>query len=335
MPRYIDGMVTNSNLAVSSTSDGTFNNLTAQTLSATSFSISSLSVGQNAVIGTTTFSVNMNLTYGAGAIASFNNPSTTVLNTGNIADLSAISIKGVSMIGNVLQTIGDISTLYISGGSSITNATVTGSQYALKVGSGNSFFGGNLTSTGTITCNSIVANTATFTGGLSFSTPISITDATNSTSSATGCLILSGGAGIAKDVNIAGSLTCASLSTGTLNLTNLTLASLTATSSLTAANVTISSGPLVLSCRSPITSGSPYTINFLGADSFIIIPINSAGPFSVTVPSGTNGQMLILLNIGVGTVSVSINIDSQASVIDMVTGAKMSMIWYGTWLSIV
>lgn len=334
MPRYQDGIVNNSNLVISATSDGNFNNVIAQSISTTNFGVSSLVINQGSVFGTNTYSTTINFTYGAGAIGSFNNPAVTILNTGAISDIAAVSVKGASFIGNILQTVGDTSSLYISGPTSISNSTISGNQYSLKVAAGNCFFGGNLTSSGTITCGSIVANSATFTGGLNFSTPIVVTDATESTNTGTGCLVLSGGAGIAKNLNVGGTITSAAISTNTLSLNTLSLSSLTVTGSFSTNGIGMTGGTLKFSCRPPITSGSPYVVNFAAADNYVIIPVNSASAFNITVPSGTNGQMLMILNLGAGILTVQITVDGVASSVQLVTGSKMTLVYYNTWLSI-
>lgn len=336
MPKYDDGLITNSGLTISALSAGVFSSLTSSgSFSASTITPSILNVNQQSTFGIQTFNSTVNTTYGSGALAAFGMPSITLTNGGALADLSLVSLKGGTISGNPSQTITDVSTLHIAAPTSISGATTTGSSWSLKVSSGNSCFGGNIIATGSITCSSVTASTGTFSGGLSFTAPVNITNTTQSTSTTTGSLTTTGGVGIAKDLFVGGNINCLSLSTGTLSLSTLALTTLSVSSTTTVSDLSMSGGLLRLSTRSAITSGSPYVINFSAAEKNVIIPVNSAGAFSMTVPSGLDGQLLIIMNIGAGTLNLTISADFQAGTFPVPSGGKLFFVWYSsTWISI-
>lgn len=118
-------------------------------------------------------------------------------------------------------------------------------------------------------------------------------------------------------------------------MSSLTLSTLTVTSNLNTSNVSMSSGLLKLSARGVITSGSPYVINFFGSDGYVILPVNSSSPFAMTVPSGSSGQLLIIINQGSGTLNLTINIDGVSGLVAVSSGSKLFLVWLSlTWLSI-
>ncbi len=156
-----------------------------------------------------------------------------------ITSLSATTLLGT--LGTAAQTsitsVGTLTGLTVSGATSITNTTesTTTSSGALIVSGGvgiakNLNVLGNIVATGTITGTLATAAQTSITSigtltGLTVSGATNITNTTESTTTSTGALIVSGGVGIAKRLNVLGntSLTGTLLTSGVSTLINTSL----------------------------------------------------------------------------------------------------------------
>ena len=256
--------------------------------------------------GTQTYSITMpNIPAGAGYSLNLSQNTVSILNTGNIPTIASAFVGISSVVGNGALTAGDICSLFIEGAPNVTNLANTG-IYSLKV-SGTALFtnnmqiGGNLALTGTLTSSNAISTSGVFTN----------TNTTESTNTTSGAAILSGGLAVQKNVNIGGSLSAAG-------------------------GITFSAGKMIYSVRSPITTGSPYTLDFFGNDNYTIIVTQPAAAFILNVPPGVNGQLLIIINIGVGAVSVFVTVEGAATSTTLSQTDRMSLFYYaGSWRSMV
>lgn len=298
------------------TSDSTLQNLyTANT-----------NVQQRLSIGGITNSVTLNFGNGHGTCLNLQPTTITVTNTGVISDISCCYLASQPLQGNVSQTLGDLSTLYIPGSPSITSASRTGSNWSLKVASGNSYFGGGLTTVtasvtsttdtssaatgallvagglgvakgihcdGTANLNAITSAGITCTGASSISGLFSSTNSTNATSTASGSIITTGGIGVTKDIYCGGTVTCNTLTTTNINFTGVldlsgALRLQWAASSATA--ITLGSGDCYVEC----TASSNVTVTLPSLSGGIqgqiyVIQHSSDSAIQVTiVPNGSD-----------------------------------------------
>jgi collagen type VII alpha len=155
----------------------------------------------------------------------------------NVYGLTNYFSGGVQVASTTVSTSTQTGALIIRGGVGIGGDLYIGGQI---IGAGGQAIGSN--STGT---------TSTFT----------VLNTTNSTSTVTGALVVRGGVGIGLDVNIGGSVTIGSTASfgAITNVASIVASNITVTGSLTAPNLTYSSGTFVSQIIITNTSSSTST----------------------------------------------------------------------------
>lgn len=156
-----------------------------------------------------------------------------VLDTTNSTNTAtgALQVAGGATVFKDLRVGGDVyvgGNIYLDGvgldtvygtTATFTTAFITGTNVALNVTNGATFGAISVTGQSTLTnltVNGVVTlSTLTVNNNSSFAGVVSITNTTQSTDASTGALVVSGGVGIAKDVNINGGLTVGVVSTTT------------------------------------------------------------------------------------------------------------------------
>lgn len=156
-----------------------------------------------------------------------------VLDTTNSTNTAtgALQVAGGATVFKDLRVGGDVyvgGNIYLDGvgldtvygtTATFTTAFITGTNVALNVTNGATFGAISVTGQSTLTnltVNGVVTlSTLTVNNNSSFAGIVSITNTTQSTDASTGALVVSGGVGIAKDVNINGGLTVGVVSTTT------------------------------------------------------------------------------------------------------------------------
>lgn len=251
MAFYAKGLYVGNSKVIDSSTNASFSslNVTASDTNLQSLYTTNASVQQRLAIGGVTNSVNLNFGNGHGACINLQSSTVTVSNTGIIADISSCYLGAQPLQGNVSQTLGDLSTLYIAGAPSITNAVRSGSNWALKVGTGNVCFGGSL---------------------LAVSTTLSST--TNSTSALTGALTVAGGIGVAQDIHCDGNLSVGAVSATTIGAsgTSTFTGAISSTNTTNATNITSGSIRTLggIGVAQDIYCGGTITCNTLSASNF-------------------------------------------------------------------